>query len=108
MKVAGGVLITLGAIALLLWAEHLYSNHRRETSDEVLRSSILERMILPDANLGKAPTAEGVRDWSNRCRVGSWWMRRGVPSFGVLALLGGIVLAMVGSRSRREFLENTR
>ncbi len=97
MRFTGTLLISLGIIALLLWAEHLFTTHRRAREDEVLKESFLTRMIMPNSNLGKAPTREGIGRWSNQCKLGALWIQWIIPTLGLLSGLSGLALIILAS-----------
>ena len=104
MRTAAGMLMAAGIVAFLLRAEHASAVHQRKTSDEELRESILERWIMPDCNLGKAPTAEGIQAWGRQSEAASLWIRWGIPGLGALALIGGILFFVeTAFHSSRQF-----
>ena len=90
-------MIALGAIALLLWTEHRVVHSSKEAAP--LNESVLERALMPDSYLGKAPTSEGIERWSYRIELAQRWIRWVIPAVGIIFCLGGFVLMVTSSRA---------
>jgi len=97
LRTTGSVLIALGAIALLLWTEHRVVHSSRDAAS--ISESVLERALMPDSYLGKAPTREGIERWSHRIELAQRWIRWVIPAVGILFCLGGVVMMITSSRA---------
>jgi hypothetical protein len=100
MKIAGGVLLVIGVLALLLVGEHLLKVHRVYAENEIHEGSILSRIVIAEPEAVKAPPPEYLEYRRERRRVGLLWINWGIPTIGVLASVGGLALIVIGSIKR--------